>query len=245
MADPRPGPPDSESHLPRIVSTNGRPRPGRTSANASPPHVVPAKPDRWTGGRSFRVLLAPGRETRHVNSPRRITLEPAQQAGTATDQARCSDRIAALGVSDPYADLGQPLPEISLGRWSGLPDRLQNLVRGERPAAVQERLGECQRLLGRHRLFRNGFHALRVAVGQRPPQCVPRAALTRTTGQISISHASILPSCATSLYPAHAHPARLCAGRRPWNDVVDLACRMVRAAFGINGMRLIQRKERP
>ena len=104
----------------------------------------------------------------------------------ALEQPLGADGIAARGVRQGHADLGETLPQVALSLRAGLPARLEHLVRRERPPGLDQlagsgqRLGRRQRLLG-HRLDPHGV------VGQRPPELVAGPRLARATESVAVA----------------------------------------------------------
>jgi hypothetical protein len=74
---------------------------------------------------------------------RGVALEPAV---AALEQPSGAGGVAAQGVGQPDAQLGQPLPEVVLSLRGVLPAGLEDLVGRERPALVQQLDSEPYRL---------------------------------------------------------------------------------------------------
>ena len=58
-----------------------------------------------------------------------VLLEPSR---TPLDEAPSADAVTPGGVREPDTELGEPLPEVPLFWWAGLPSGLEDLMRRER-----------------------------------------------------------------------------------------------------------------
>ncbi len=80
---------------------------------------------------------------------RRIAAQPVRATAQQRHRTAC---VAAQRVRQPDSYLSKPLPHVALGRWGGLPGRLEHFMRVERAPVVQQSLGNGQSLGGRQRL---------------------------------------------------------------------------------------------
>ena len=78
-----------------------------------------------------------------------VVASPLRDAlGTATQQRDPAANVPPLQMREPDRELGQPAPELALHSRSGLPGRLQHLVRVERHACIEQALGLAHGFVG-------------------------------------------------------------------------------------------------
>lgn len=94
-------------------------------------------------------ILGGGQHGREVHAVRmRVTTGRtratggADALGAATEQGDGAAGVAPAGVRQADRDLGQALPQVALVRRSGLPGRLEDLVRVEGAAVAEQAVGE-------------------------------------------------------------------------------------------------------
>src|SRR3954452_4961733 len=97
------------------------------------------------GRRGWPVELSngrpgPGDQPGHVDPVRRMPGERGNSVATPAEEFSGAADIAALGVGQPDGQLGQPPPQFPLGRRGRLPPGLEDLVGGERPPLIEQRL---------------------------------------------------------------------------------------------------------
>ena len=115
---------------------------------------------------------------------------PVQSAARPPDQPERARSIAPFGMSDAHAQLGQTLPQVTLGGRRGFPPRLVHLVGGERPTFGQQFMRGRDGLQRWQRFLRHRLDAL-AAVRQRPTQPIPGTGLTGSAGRITIAVARL------------------------------------------------------
>jgi hypothetical protein len=71
-----------------------------------------------------------------------VGLVRAEPLGAALKQGNGAVGVAPAGVRQADRDLGQPLPQVAFGGRSGLPGRLEDLVRVERAAIAKQLVSE-------------------------------------------------------------------------------------------------------
>lgn len=101
-------------------------------------------------------------------------------------EASGTDSISAAMMRQRHAELGKPLPQRAFLDRTGLPSRLEHLVRGERPAVLEQPPRECDRLVRWQRLLGHRLDARRT-VRQRATEFVTRPSLSGATAGIPIS----------------------------------------------------------
>ena len=115
---------------------------------------------------------------------RRVAGEPVR---APAQQGHRAARVAAPRVRQAHGQLGQALPEVSLGRRSCLPRGLQHLVRVEGPAVVKQLLGRRQRLRGGQRgRVRQRLLPGRIA-RQRAPERIPWPGIPGPPGRVPVA----------------------------------------------------------
>ena len=120
---------------------------------------------------------------------RAVRFEPAR---SPLDQPEGTDAVAASGVRQADTKLRESLPQVTLPSWTGLPARLQYLMRSEGPAVHHELSRNLQRLQGRQGLLRHRLDA-HSPIGQRATKRIPRPGLSRATRGITVTGHSRLP----------------------------------------------------
>ncbi len=132
---------------------------------------------------------------------RGLRLVRADALGAPGQQRDGALGVAPVRVRQPDRDLGQPLPQVTLGRRSGLPRGLQDLVGVERASRPQHLVGQPGRLrAGQRQVIGHAFPGVpgplygvertpeRVA-GPRVPRPASRIAVPRhRSGSGSASH---------------------------------------------------------
>ena len=102
--------------------------------------------------------------------------------GAAAEQGDGAAGVAPAGVRQADRDLGQALPQVALVRRSGLPGRLEDLVRVEGAAVTEQAVGEDGGIAaGDDQVVGNPVLA-GIAVGQRASQAVAGACVPGPAG---------------------------------------------------------------
>jgi hypothetical protein len=121
----------------------------------------------------------------HVDTMRAGARVGRQAVSATPEQARGTASVPPPRVRQADSELSQSLPQVALGRRSGLPRRLKHLV------GVERAIGVDQLLSGRQGFQRRkgpvvGWRLAGCVSGQRPAERVARPRIPRPPGSIAI-----------------------------------------------------------
>jgi hypothetical protein len=112
---------------------------------------------------------------------------------TSLEKSGSSDAVTAGSMRQADTDLRETLPQVAFYVRTGLPTGLQDLMRSERPAFLDQPPGQADCLYRWQRLFRNRLDAGN-PIGQGASKSIARASLPWPTSIVPVS-ATIAGHC--------------------------------------------------